>query len=142
MNIRPLDPAIDYPRLTRWWEIRKICIPLPVSLLPRGYMAEDGPVPIAAAFLYLDVDGKWAMTEWLTTNPAVAHSRSLVEGVHALLAHMEDMAREQGCTSIISMVAPGTGEERLMQKIGYETSEGPAHKMYGKVLTPKPVEVS
>lgn len=137
MKIRSLDPSLDYPRLTRWWEARKICIPFPVSLMPRGYIVEDGPVQIAAAFLYLDIDGTWAMTEWLTTNPAVAHSRSLVEGVYALLAHMEYVAREQGCTSIISMVAPGTGEERLMQKIGYITSEGPAHKMYGKVLAPK-----
>lgn len=142
MKARLIIPESDFSTLARWWEVRKICIPFPASLMPRGYLVEDGPVQIAAAFLYLDIDGAWAMTEWLTTNPSLAYSRSLIEGVHVLLTHMEETARARGCTSIISMVAPGTGEERLMQKMGYITSEGPAHKMYGKVLAPTPAEVS
>jgi hypothetical protein len=32
------------------------------------------------------------------------------------------------------MVAPGSSEERIMGRLGYETSEGTAHKMYGKRL--------
>lgn len=121
--------------LTKWWEIRGICIPFPVGLLPRGYIVEDGPLVIAAAFMYLDVDGKWAATEWLTTNPTMAYSRSLIFAVHSLLGHMERTAKNQGCSSIVSWVAPGTGEERLMVKLGYVTSEGPSHKLYLKPLT-------
>lgn len=124
----------DYPMLSNWWEARGIPAPDIIAQLPRGYLIEDGPISIAAAFLYLDVDGAWAMTEWLTTNPAMAFSRTLVIAVKALLGHMEKVSMNRGCKTIISMVAPNTGEERLMQKIGYMTSEGPYHKMYAKPL--------
>lgn len=124
----------DYPMLSKWWEARNIPAPDIIAQLPRGYLIEDGPLPVAAAFLYLDVDGVWAMTEWLTTNPTMAFSRTLVIAVKALLGHMEKVSMERGCKTIISMVAPNTGEERLMQKIGYMTSEGPYHKMYAKPL--------
>lgn len=125
----------DLPMLSKWWTARGIPAADIIAQLPRGYMIEDGPLPMAAAFLYLDVDGVWAMTEWLTTNPAVAHSRFLVVAVKELLAHMEKISMERGCKTILSMVAPNTGEERLMQKIGYMTSGGPYHKMYAKPLT-------
>lgn len=134
MYIREILPEKDFPMLSKWWDARGIPAPSLIMQLPRGYIIEDGPLPMAVAFLYLDVDGVWAMTEWLTTNPAVAHSRFLVVAVRELLAHMEKIAMERGCKTILSMVAPNTGEERLMQKIGYMTSEGPYHKMYAKPL--------
>lgn len=134
MYIREVSPERDYPTLSKWWEARGIPAPDIIAQLPRGYIIEDGPIQIAAAFLYLDVDGVWAMTEWLTTNPAMAHSRSLRATVKALLAHMEKISMDRGCKTIISMVAPNTGEERLLKEIGYMTSEGPYHKMYAKPL--------
>lgn len=134
MNVRKIVPEQDFPVIADWWVKHKVCIPLPMPLLPEGYIISAAGVDIAAGFLYLDANGKWAMIEWMTTNPAMAYSRTLVEAWKELAAHIENVARGRGCQSVISMVTPGTGEERLFRKCGYITSEGPAHKMYGKLL--------
>ena len=117
-TIRELDLANDLPMLRKWWELHK-AVPCPESFLPQGFLISAGGVDVAAAFLYMDVGGKLAMIEYLTTNPSVAFSRYLVEDVKALIAHVEAVAVKQGCTGIISMVAPETGEFRLMQRMGY-----------------------
>lgn len=135
MKVRPIDTEKDIPIVAEWWRKRGTVIPLPVPVLPEGFIISDGPLDVAAGFLYLDANGKWGMIEWMTTNPAMAYSRSLVQAWLELAAHIEGVARARGCQSIISMVSPGTGEERLFKKIGYITSDGPAHKMYGKLLT-------
>jgi hypothetical protein len=103
-------------------------------MLPQGYLISAGGVDIAAAFLYLDVGGKIAVVEYLTTNPSICFSRYLVEDIKALIAHIEDIASARGSITILSFVAPGTGEERLLQRLGYQTSEGPAHRIYAKAL--------
>ena len=85
---------------------------------PPGYPGKLGtrrqPVrvaEIAAGFLYLDASGKMAMVEYLTTNPAFSFTKRTVKAWHLLLEHIEKLAKEQGCSAIISMVAPGSSEE-------------------------------
>ena len=133
MNIRRLIPEQDFPTLKEWW-VKHGAIPVPEAFLPWGFMAVDGADEIAAGFLYLDASGKMAMVEYLTTNPAFSFTKRTVKAWHLLLEHIEKLAKEQGCSAIISMVAPGSSEERIMGRLGYETSEGTAHKMYGKRL--------
>src|SRR6185436_12782563 len=91
MPIRPIILEKDLPVLRRWWEGHG-ALAVPEYLLPQGYMIDAGGVEIAAAFLYLDVSGKIAVTEYLTTNPTICFSRSLVEDVKKLLAHIEGIA--------------------------------------------------
>jgi hypothetical protein len=133
--IRPITDA-DYPMLQKWWDGHN-SLPVPQHILPRGWVLASGPVDVVAAFLMLDVGGKFAVIEFLTTNPSVAFSRTLVQDVRTLIAHIEQRAMEQGCTWMMSFVAPGTGEERLMVRLGYQTSEGPAHRIYAKALMKK-----
>ena len=135
-SIRKIDLAADYPTLVRWWEGHKATV-MPRHIIPQGWIIASGPVELAAAFLMLDVGGKWAVIEFLTTNHSVAFSRYLVEDVRKLIAHIEGVAAKQGCVFIGSFIAPGTGEERLMKAIGYQDVGGPAHKMYGKPLAPE-----
>lgn len=133
-TIRPAKLETDYQTLVKWWEAHK-ALPMPEYVFPQGWVVSGGGVDIAMAFLYLDVGGKFAVIEWLTTNPSVAYSKSLVNGVRALIDHIETQAKVKGCAFIISFVAPGTGEERLLSKVGYSTSAGPSHRLYAKPLT-------
>lgn len=133
MTIRDIIPEKDWPTIRGWWE-RHGAIPVPEMLLPRGYIAEEAGEEIACCFLYLDVDGRFSLVEYLTTNPAFSFSKVTVHAFRALLAHVEKVTLERGCSCVFSMVAPGTSEERMLSKMGYATSPGPAHRMYGKAI--------
>lgn len=132
--IRPIDLATDLPMLQAWWAGHG-SVPCPESFLPQGWLVTAGGVDIAAAFLYLDVGGKIAAIEYLTTNPAVAFSRFLVDDVRRLVAHIEEEALKRGATCLLSFVKPDTGEERLYRRLGFTTDDGPSHKIWGKRLT-------
>lgn len=132
-TIRPIDLPTDLPMLRRWWDAHK-SLPVPENMLPQGFLITAGGVDIAAAFLYLDVGGKIAVVEYLTTNPTVAFSRYLIEDVKKLIDHIERCATAGGNIVILSFVRPGTGEERLLHRLGYRTDDGPAHKIYAKPL--------
>lgn len=134
MTIRQVNLETDYPTLVKWWQGHKAPV-MPRHVFPQGWVVGAAGVEIAMSFLYLDVGGTFAVIEWLTTNPSVAFSRSLVEAVKTLVAHIEEVARAQGCKFIISFIAPNSGEERLMKRIGYVTSPDKVwHKTYAKPL--------
>lgn len=132
-TIRQLDLDQDLPMLNKWWEAHKT-VPVHRAFLPNGWLVSSAGVAVAALFLYLDVNGKFAMIEYLTTNPAVAFSRFLVEDVKELVAFVEQKARDQGCVVITSMVVPGTGEERLYTRLGYISGGDRPHQMWCKQL--------
>ncbi len=133
MNIRPVNIDTDYPTLVKWWEGHR-ALAMPKEVFPQGWCVEETGVEVAMLFLYLDVGGKFAVIEWLTTNPKVAYSRTLIACVVALNVHIQEVAKSQGCTFALSFVGENTGEERLLKKIGYQTSQGIGHKTYAKVL--------
>ncbi len=133
MTIRRVNLETDYPTLVEWWKGHRSLI-MPQEVFPQGWCVHAGGVEIAMSFLYLDVGGKFAVIEWLTTNPAVSFSRTLVAAVRALVHHIEDAARAQGCAFIISFIEPDSGEERLMTRMGYITAPGPGHKTFAKPL--------
>lgn len=131
--IRQIDLAEDLPMLKKWWEGHKAVV-VHEDFLPDGWLISSGGIDIAALFLYLDRNGKFAMVEYMTTNPSIAFSRHLVDDIRELIAHVENVARAQGCKVITSMVAPGSSEDRLYQRIGYKPVGGPAHVMFCKPL--------
>jgi len=132
-TIRPFIPETDYPTLVSWW-VRHKAVPLPIEILPQGWVISSGGLDIAMQFLLLDVGGKFAVIEFLTTNPSVCFSRHLVDDVKALVAHIEGVAIKQGCNGMMSFIAPDSGEERMMKRLGYYTGEGPCHRIYMKPL--------
>lgn len=134
MTIRVYDPKTDYSTLCGWWEGHK-AIPVPVAFLPLGFVAEHEGSGVAACFLYLDVTGKCSMIEYLTTNPKFSMAKKTLLAFRMLIAHCEELSLKQGCGGILSMVAPDTSEERILEKLGYQTSTGVAHRMWGKVIT-------
>lgn len=133
MTVRTVIPEQDFPTLRAWWE-KHGALPVPEAFLPQGFMAHQDGIDYAACFLYLDVTGKCSMVEYLTTNPDFSATKRSLAAFKALLCHVEHLTLAQGCGAIISMVAPGSSEERIMKKLGYITSTGPGHRMFGKVL--------
>lgn len=119
--------------LDAWWKAHKT-VPIHPAYLPHGWLVSSGETDVAALFLYLDVNGKFAMIEYLTTNPAVSLSKQLIADIRQLVAYVEQKARDQGCVVITSMVVPGTGEARLYNKLGYISGGDRPHQMYCKQL--------
>lgn len=132
-TIRQIDLDQDLPMLDAWWTAHKT-VPVARPYLPNGWLVSVRGVPVAALFLYLDVNGKFAMVEYLTTNPECSSSRFLVDDVKLLVAYVEQKARDQGCVVITSMVVPGTGEERLYTRLGYVSGGDRPHQMWCKQL--------
>lgn len=132
-NIRPIVLETDYPLLVKWWEGHGAAV-MPKHIIPQGWIISRGGIDTAACFLMLAADGTWALIEFLVTNPDVAFSRYLVDDVRELVAHIEQVALAQGCTFAITFVAPDTGEERMMNRIGYIPAPGPAHRTLCKSL--------
>lgn len=119
--------------LEAWWAGHK-SVAVHRAFLPNGWLVSSRGQDVAALFLYLDVNGKFAMIEYLTTNPACSSSRFLVDDVKLLIAFVEEKARKQGCIVVTSMVVPGTGEERLYTRLGYISGGGQPHQMWCKQL--------
>lgn len=132
MRYIPIKLEQDYATLKAWW-VGHDSLPIPESILPDGWFAEDGGELFAASFLYLDRGGKIAVIEWTTTNPEKSFSRKIVDAVKGLYAHLEWAAGELGCTAVISFVAPNTSEERIMTRLGFIcTPDSKMHRMYAK----------
>lgn len=134
INFRPYDPEQDYSILEEWWKGHGAFV-MPKAIMPRGYFATAQGLDIAVCFLYLD-PGKIGVVEWMTTNPKCAYSRDLVVAVKGLYALLEGIAKDQGCSAVISFVKPNSGEERIMLKTGYRAEPNdPGHRIYAKPLT-------
>ena len=133
ITLHPFDPETNYSELCSWWTGHNVpCIPKLV--LPRGWMASGSGLNIAASFLYV-ADGKLAMIEWTTTNPKCCWSKDMLMSVKSLWAHLESVAAAERCVAMMSMVRPGSGEQRLMGKLGYiNPSDDKGHLMYIKAL--------
>lgn len=138
ISIRPLNLDEDYPLLMAWWEVHG------VPLLDKAIFPRDGAVaiadnrPVAMAFLYIGRTPTFAMLEWTTTNPATDISpRHKLAGVKALYDHLEMEARLWGCLCVLSMVAPKTSEDRIMQRMGWkpQAASDKPHVMFAKRLT-------
>ncbi len=103
-----------------WWKERG-CATLAKDIFPTdGAVAYFDSRPVAMAFLYICRDGRLAMIEWTSTNPASDISaRAKLQGVKALWEQLEMEARLMGCLCVLSMVTPNGSEEHLMGKMGW-----------------------
>jgi len=133
ITVRKADLEQFFPTLEKWLK-RHNSAEVPKAIIDEIYVAESGGVEIASLCLYVCRNGRIAVAEWLVSNPMVCHSRDLVQAVHALYAHVENEARAAGCTAMIGWVEPGKGEEHIVLKRGFKTSDQGAHKLYAKPL--------
>lgn len=132
IEFRPIDLDRDYPTLESWWKGHGTAA-VHRFILPRGWLAFSAGVEIAASFLYV-ADGKIAVIEWTTTNPACAFSRGLVEAVKGLYAKLEEVAQSEGCVAMLSFVEPNKSEDRILRRMGYAYS--PNDRMHRIVAKP------
>ncbi len=118
-----------------WWVKRKSPVMPEVVFLPAsGFIAYDERVPLAASWLFVapGTKGGIGVIEFTTTNPIFGVSRILLSAVKALYAHLESVAWEKGCGSVISFVAQNGSEQHIMDKMGYINPGGIPHLIYGK----------
>lgn len=132
IEFRPISLDKDYPTLCDWWAGHNAAS-VHRYILPRGWIAHSAGVEIAASFLYV-ADGKIAVVEWTTTNPKCAASRDLVAAVKGLYAHLESVAKAEGCVAMLSFVEPNKSEERILIRMGYAYS--PNDRMHRVVAKP------
>lgn len=122
-----------FPTLERWLIAHK-SEDVPKQIIDRIFVAESGPVQMASLCLYLCSHGKIAVAEWLTSNPNMAFSRDSVLAVKALYARLEEVARDAGCLVMIGWPEKDSSEQRIMESIGYKTSQQVNHILMAKPL--------
>ncbi|GEM_PF-1878256 len=136
ISFRPFSLEKDYPTLVRWWERRGTPV-MPEIVIPDGVVAHSAGLDIAMSFLYFH-RGKIGVIELTTTNPACAFSKDLVVAWTGVYKALYDVAREAGCKAIVSFVEPDSGEERILQKLGYVCSpDSKPHRMLAIPVLPK-----
>jgi hypothetical protein len=127
----------DYPTFEAWWSGHG-ALPVPEIILPQGWIAFEDSLEIAASFIYIVQNmtkGKLGVIEWTTTNPKCSHSRKIVEAVPGLYRLLERYAFAHGCIAMLSFVKPNSGEERIMERMGYVTSDDDkGHRIFSRPL--------
>lgn len=110
---RVWDRETDYEELVRWWKSHGWDA-LPNEDLPdTGFIAND----TAFACLYIDIHGRFAMLEWLVTNPD-SSARQCLKSINEVLDRCLDMCREIGVKRVYS-VLKNENLEKLYQKHGF-----------------------
>lgn len=132
ITFRPYQPE-DYATLLGWWAGHK-ALPVPEILLPRGWFALADGVEAAASFIYI-AEGKIAVIEWTTTNPACSGFRTPLLAVKGLFNFLEEQAKEAGCLMVLSFVKPNGSEEHILKREGWATSQDdPGHRLFAKPI--------
>lgn len=137
IEIQPINLKRDYPLIASWWEQRKLkLIPEGCFLPSDGFMARNGE-PLAVSFLYTvpSANGGIGIIEFTTTNPVAKDKKGVLEAVKLLYAYLECVARTRGCGSVMALIVPnGSGEQHIMEEIGYQdVGDGP-HRTYAKAI--------
>ena len=136
MSVRPINLESDLPAVLEWWAKRGSKMPAAAFLPAQGFIAELNGVLVAASWLYVvpGTKGGIGIIEFTATNPNVATSRDLLIAVKELYAVVEQAAWDGGCGSVLSFVAPGSSEEHIMKRGGWnDITGGVHHLMLGRV---------
>lgn len=110
---RVWDRERDYETLKSWWEGHGWPA-LPVEDIPdTGFIANE----TAFGCLYIDIHGRFAMMEWVVTDPN-APARQAVKSLNEVIGRLLYMCKEIGVTRVYS-VLKHEKLEKLYQKHGF-----------------------
>ncbi len=136
MSVRPIEFLTEFPVFCAWLQRRGApVLPQEAFMSAQGFVAEEEGKLLAASWLYVvpGTQGGIGIIEFTTTNPAISTGKALLSGVKQLYSHLEQKAWEQGCGSLLSFVAPGSGEQHIFEKTGWaNVTGGRPHLTYGK----------
>lgn len=139
MTVRRYIPVSDYDTIKGWWTRRGTEAPQPILLPEIGVLAEHDGNPVACAFLYQDVSGHVAMVEWEATNPD-AKAMSCLRGLNMVFDFFETFARDYGYTVVLSWVAEGRGDGRLLENRKWVKCPGERHALMAFNTQPQEAE--
>jgi len=122
----------DYlPSWWKWWRWPKINREtLPLNGLG-GLMVYKGDIPIVTGFLYL-TNSSATWLDWIVSNPEYK-DKDRKEALELLIASLEDVAKAQGYSIIISL----TRNIHLInthKKLGYTVDETPSYEISKKII--------
>lgn len=122
-----------------WWEKRGTAAP-DVGLLPEiGVIVEDETRAIACAFLYQDIAGRVAMVEWEATNPEVGSALTTVRALDMVFDFLETFSAKYGYAVVLSWVAEGRGDGRLLARRRWVKCPGERHELMAFATHPEEV---
>lgn len=129
MKVRVIQLEQDYPVIKTWWERRGAEAPHFALLPPVGVIAERDGVPIACAFLYQDVGGSVAMVEWEATNPDCNSAMETIRALNTVFDFFEKYAVNEGFLVVLSWVAEGRGDGRILERRKWTKCPGERHAL-------------
>jgi N-acetylglutamate synthase-like GNAT family acetyltransferase len=96
---RVWDREADYKTLAGWWRGHG-WEPLPAEDIPdTGFIAND----TAFGCLYIDIHGRFAMMEWVVTDPD-APARMCLKSLNEVIDRLLGMAKEIGVKRVYSVL--------------------------------------
>lgn len=105
MELRDFDLEKDYETLEKWAKKRKIPMVPKYKLSPYGLMCLQGKKELGAFFLFPFKGSKWAMIEFLITNPeSSTEDRKMVKKL--LFEGLVDKASNMGLIEIMCLSEP------------------------------------
>lgn len=117
--IAPFELGDHYPEICEWWRKRAgqgwTYVPSD-HLSSLGLVASIDETNVAAGWLYL-TNSRWALTEWLVTNPN-ARPRDALRGLKAVLRGLEELALRYGASTLFTSVE-NEGLKRLLIREGF-----------------------
>ncbi len=122
--------------VVNWWLGHKAPVLLEFFFLPGiGFIAERDGQSLAVSWLFVapKTDGGLGMIQYTTSNP-YALIPAIPSAVEAVLSHLEGVAKEMGCGSVVSFVRQDRGEQRIFAENGWTDLAGVPHNLYGKAL--------
>ena len=128
MIIRPFEMDKDYDLVCGWWAKRGLpAVPKVILGIARGVIAMGGKQDIAAGWMYFDETLTIGVVDWITTNPTMALSPTLTDGIGRILSFFEYAAKDKGVHNLFSFVAKDTGLHRQMVKTGWQDPQSEPH---------------
>jgi len=107
MDMRRVKPE-DIPVINEWFKSRKF--PDMSNVLPSlGFIMEDAGLPVAACFVYRDVEGRICWLAWLVTRPGLP-ARKSVSVLKALVSAAEHDLGQMGYPLILASGRKGLGK--------------------------------
>lgn len=132
LNVREIRES-DWETMQDWWT--KWNWPrMPKDLLPMngcgGLMVYKEQELIACGFLYLS-NSKVAWLDWIVSNPEYRH-KDRKEALSMLITSLEEVARQQGYSIIIS-IARNNSLIETHRKLGYMVDDNPSYEISKKI---------
>lgn len=115
--VRVWDREQDYDSLKSWWEGHGW------DALPSEDIPDTGFIANECAFgcLYIDIHCRFAMLEWVVTDPDAA-PRACLKGLNKVLDKLLETAKEVGVKMVYS-VLKHEGLIKLYEKHGFVTGD-------------------